>query len=186
MQPITPIEIRQKSFDKRFRGYNPEEVRAFLHALSQVWEKVMVQLSGVEAALETSTKETQRLHGVENALLKTINDAEATAHNIIEQAQKEADLKVKEAEVEARNLVLAAQEAVKTMEEKSERAKQSRKEEMEHDLAKSRKLTQAAETYRETLLQKLQHVAEDILTRAALIKSNDTLPESTHDATEEA
>jgi len=34
---ITPIEIRKKEFEKAFRGYEKEEVDAFLQALSQEW-----------------------------------------------------------------------------------------------------------------------------------------------------
>ena len=32
---ITPLEIRQKAFEKNFRGYNQDEVNAFLQTLSQ-------------------------------------------------------------------------------------------------------------------------------------------------------
>ena len=38
---VTPIEIRQKDFNKVFRGYDKEEVDAFLKSLSQEWEKLM-------------------------------------------------------------------------------------------------------------------------------------------------
>ena len=37
---ITPLEIRQKAFEKNFRGYNQDEVNAFLQTLSQEWERV--------------------------------------------------------------------------------------------------------------------------------------------------
>ena len=35
---ITPLEIRQKTFEKKLRGYDKEEVDAFLMSLSQEWE----------------------------------------------------------------------------------------------------------------------------------------------------
>ena len=38
---VTPLEIRKKSFEKVFRGYDKDEVNAFLVSLSQAWEKVM-------------------------------------------------------------------------------------------------------------------------------------------------
>ena len=38
---ITPIEIRQKTFEKHFRGYDKEEVNAFLLTLSQEWERLV-------------------------------------------------------------------------------------------------------------------------------------------------
>ena len=41
---ITPIEIRQKTFEKVFRGYDKEEVQAFLQSLSQEWERLNAEL----------------------------------------------------------------------------------------------------------------------------------------------
>jgi cell division initiation protein len=32
---VTPLEIRQKTFEKNFRGYQTDEVNAFLLTLSQ-------------------------------------------------------------------------------------------------------------------------------------------------------
>ncbi|MEL6653169.1 MAG: DivIVA domain-containing protein, partial [Bacteroidota bacterium] len=32
---ITPIEIRQQNFNKKLRGFDPEEVKAFLQGLSR-------------------------------------------------------------------------------------------------------------------------------------------------------
>jgi hypothetical protein len=43
---------------------------------------------------------------------------------------------------------------------------------MERELQRTKKMVQGAETYRDTLLQKLQHLAEDILTRSQLIERN--------------
>ena len=34
---ITPLEIRQKEFEKGFRGYDNDEVSAFLNSLSIEW-----------------------------------------------------------------------------------------------------------------------------------------------------
>jgi len=38
---ITPLEIRQKEFEKKLRGYDKEEVNAFLESLSKEWERVL-------------------------------------------------------------------------------------------------------------------------------------------------
>ena len=172
MQQITPIEIRQKSFEKSFRGYNSDEVDAFLHALAYVWEKVMKQLDEIKSILETSDREVKRLQGIENALLKTIKDAEITARNITEQAQKEAELKAREAKIEIDTLVYEAQKKSKAIEEENQKKHQHLKEQMAWESAKTKKMVQEAETYRDTLLQKLQHLAEDILTRSQLVESN--------------
>jgi len=38
---ITPLEIRQKDFEKKMRGYDKDEVNAFLQSLSQEWERTL-------------------------------------------------------------------------------------------------------------------------------------------------
>ena len=38
---ITPLEIRQKAFEKVLRGYDKDEVNAFLQTLSQEWERIL-------------------------------------------------------------------------------------------------------------------------------------------------
>ena len=172
MQQITPIEIRQKNFEKSFRGYKPDEVSAFLHALSSVWEELIARLDAVESTLEDSKKEVIRLQGVENALLKTIKDAEITAYSLIEQAKKEAQLCARETKIETERLIYEAQGAVKAIEEDSRRKHQHLEEKMAKELEKTNKMVQEAETYRDTLLQKLQHLARDILTKSQPIDSN--------------
>ncbi len=181
MQQITPIEIRQKSFEKSFRGYNPGEVDAFLHSLAYAWEKLITQLSEREAQLEVSKKETQRLQEVENALLRTITDSEVTAKNIIEQAKREAELKTKEVEraaalrtreteIKAERILHEAQERARVIEEESQQGQLRLQEQREKELERIRKTIQEAETYQDSLLQKFQYLAEDILTRSQLIR----------------
>ena len=38
---ITPLEIRQKNFEKKLRGYDKDEVSAFLLSLSNEWERLV-------------------------------------------------------------------------------------------------------------------------------------------------
>ena len=37
---ITALDIRQKTFEKAFRGLDKDEVQAFLLTLSQQWERM--------------------------------------------------------------------------------------------------------------------------------------------------
>ena len=172
MQPITPIEIRQKSFGKSFRGYRTDEVGAFLHSLAHAWEKLIAQLNEVKTALEESNQEVQRLQTMEDAILKTIKNSENTAHNIIEQAKKEADLKTRETELEIEHLLREVQDKAKAMEEDNLRRHQFAKERLARELEATKKVVQETEKYRDTLLQKLHHLAEDILTKGQSIKGS--------------
>jgi len=175
MQQITPIEIRQKSFEKSFKGYNIDEVNAFLNALAYAWEKLLTQLSDAEDALEKSGKEIKRLQGVENALLKTMKDAETTAHNIIEHAKREVGLKMRETEMNAEKVIHEAQAKAKAIEEDSQRRQIEVEGQMERSLARIKEEVQEREAYRDALLQKLRHLAEEVL-----IKSQPTTSDVQH------
>ena len=58
---ITPLEIRQKSFEKKIRGYDKEEVTAFLLSMSNEWERLIDEQKELKIKLEQSEKEVQKL-----------------------------------------------------------------------------------------------------------------------------
>ena len=105
---ITPLEIRQKSFEKVFRGNDKDEVDAFLQILSSEWEKSMDEKKELTIKLESTEKEVSKLREVENSLYKTLKTAEDTGANMIEQANKAAELQLKETKMESENIVREA------------------------------------------------------------------------------
>ena len=42
---ITALDIRQKTFEKSFRGIDRDEVQAFLNTISQQWERLGDELA---------------------------------------------------------------------------------------------------------------------------------------------
>ncbi|WP_053403965.1 DivIVA domain-containing protein [Persicobacter sp. CCB-QB2] len=119
---VTPLEIRQKSFEKVFRGYDKEEVDAFLRSLSSEWEKVIDESKELKFRLAAAEKEVEKLREVENSLFKTLKTAEDTGANIKEQANKEAEIILREAQMEAGKIVGQAQmEASRMVNEAEER-----------------------------------------------------------------
>ncbi len=103
---ITPIEIRQKTFEKNFRGYNIDEVDAFLHSLSVVWENIVSELNHLGSKLQKSKDEVIRLKSLENSLIKTIESSDTTADNIIRNAEEQATTIIEKAQLEAKKLLL--------------------------------------------------------------------------------
>src|SRR6188508_2847803 len=115
---ITPIEIRQKDFNKVFRGYDKEEVDAFLKSLSQEWEKLMDENRDVKNRLDQADREVTRLREVESSLFKTIKNAEDTGASLIDHAQRQSDLHMREAQMNAEAIMSEARtRARKTVEE---------------------------------------------------------------------
>ena len=102
---ITPLEIRQKTFEQKFRGYDKEEVDAFLQALGYEWERMYSEFRETKNKLEVAEKDVQKLREVESSLYKALKTAEDTSANMVDQANKTATLHLKEAQMDAEMLV---------------------------------------------------------------------------------
>ena len=98
---ITPLEIRQKAFEKALRGYDKDEVSAFLQSLSQEWERTLDETKEMRIKMEATEREVNKLREVESSLFKTLKTAEDTGANVIDQANKTAALILRESQLNA-------------------------------------------------------------------------------------
>jgi cell division initiation protein len=112
---ITPLEIRQKTFEKVFRGYDKDEVSAFLTSLSQEWERLIDDKKEMQLRIESLEKEVKKLHDVESSLFRTLKTAEDTGANLIEQAKKETELKIKESSLKSDEMLGSARDKAKKL-----------------------------------------------------------------------
>jgi len=152
---ITPLEIRQKTFEKAFRGLDKDEVQAFLNTLSQEWEKIIQESKELKIKLEASEKEVQKLREVESSLFKTLKTAEDTGANLIDQATKTAELHMKETQMKAEAMMNDARNKARELMEEAEDYARVTLEKMEgelHELAKG---------YRELVGQK-ENLLDDL------------------------
>lgn len=117
---ITPLEIRQKTFEKNLRGYDKDEVTAFLTTLSQEWERLQDEFREARLRLESSEREVAKLREVETSLFKTLKTAEDTGNNLIEQASKTAELQLRESQLQAEGLMYEARAKAKEIVEEAE------------------------------------------------------------------
>ncbi len=118
---ITPLEIRQKSFEKVFRGYDKDEVTAFLQVLSDEWIKSNEEKRALEIRLEAAEKEIAKLREVETSLYKTLKTAEDTGASMIEQANKAAELQLKETQIKSESMLREARAKANMIVENSEK-----------------------------------------------------------------
>lgn len=169
---ITPLEIRQKAFEKAFRGYNPDEVNAFLQTLSQEWERIVDEGKELRIKLESSEREVLKLREVESSLFKTLKTAEDTGASVIEQARQAADLGLREAQLKADAMLNEAKvKAHNTIEEAETRAKRTLTE-MEDGLKEMVENYRKLESTRDELLMELKRISQDTIERVERIKSN--------------
>ncbi|MEO1219484.1 MAG: DivIVA domain-containing protein [Bacteroidota bacterium] len=170
---ITPIEIRKKRFEKKWRGYHTDEVDAFLHAIAHAWEKMLTNLQKLEETVEYYKKEVSRLQGLESVLLKTIRIAETTAENTRAQAQKEAELIVQEAHNQATQLRQEAQQKVQALEVASKEKAADRQHHLYTQWEETRKAIRRAQAYCQDLSQRVQQLGEEILAKGQSMLQED-------------
>ncbi|MBI1805303.1 MAG: DivIVA domain-containing protein [Ignavibacteriae bacterium] len=105
MKTLLPGDIKLKEFGKRLRGFNPDEVRAFLLEVASRWdeaERRRDELDRKVVELETVVKEFRTL---EAAVRQTLLQTQETGGKAIEAARKEAQLIIQEAEMKAAHIL---------------------------------------------------------------------------------
>lgn len=102
---ITPLDIRKQEFRKVFRGYDPAEVEAFLDMVADAFEKVSRDTITQQERVEALDTEIGRFRNLERTLQETLIAAQQAAEDTRENAKKEGDLIVKEAEIVAERAI---------------------------------------------------------------------------------
>lgn len=106
---ILPMEIQRQTFTRVMRGFDPEEVRAYLTIVAE-------EVAALQGERETLAQEAQTLRAMvedhrqrENILKNTLLTAQRVSEDIKENARKEAEGVVKQAELQADRLLELAQ-----------------------------------------------------------------------------
>lgn len=94
---ITPLDVRKQEFKRVMRGYDADEVRAFLVTLADEYEAVLIDNRQLrERMLETDEKLTE-YRNLELALRDTLMTAERVTQETRETARKQGELLIEEA-----------------------------------------------------------------------------------------
>jgi len=102
---ITPIDISGHRFAKRMRGYDSEEVRSFLNLVSTEFEKVIIESNTLKERLAQIEASVVDFKERERILKETLTTAQKLAEDIKEEARKEANLRIQEAELKGTQLI---------------------------------------------------------------------------------
>lgn len=167
---VTPLEIRQKTFERTLRGYDKDEVNAFLLSLSQEWERMIDESKELRLKLETCEREVAKLREVETSLFKTLKTAEDTGANVIEQAGKAAELHVREAQMNAEAILNEARDKARNTIEDADATSRQILAEMEDNLKELVQHYKAMESHRNNMVDDLKRLANEVLDRAERAK----------------
>jgi len=105
---ITPLDIQQMVFKTSFRGYDKEEVNRFLEELAQTIESLNRDQAVQREKIVFLEQQLAELKRTEATLSSTLLSAQSLAEDVKRNAQREADLVIKEAELKASELIRQA------------------------------------------------------------------------------
>ncbi|WP_421764462.1 DivIVA domain-containing protein [Ekhidna sp.] len=160
---ITPLEIRQKDFEKKLRGYDKDEVNAFLQSLSNEWERMLEENKELTLKLKQAEKEVEKLREVESSLYKTLKTAEDTGANVIEQANKAAELHMKETKMNAEGLLSESKNKARAMIEQAEMEARQIIEELQDAVKSIEQNHRDIENHRQNALQELKNLSVTLI-----------------------
>lgn len=103
--PLTPLDIHNKEFGRRLRGYDEDEVNEFLDQIIKDYEAMIRENKELQNQLGALQEKLGHFANIEETLSKTIIVAQEAADELKNNSKKEAQLIVKEAEKNADRIV---------------------------------------------------------------------------------
>jgi len=109
---ITPLDIQQKQFPMKFRGFDVEEVYAFLEIVREEMEDLLRENASLKEQVHRAENQIKEYRDMETTLRETLMTAQQMVEEYKTNARKEAELLIREAEVKADGVMKEAQDKV--------------------------------------------------------------------------
>lgn len=109
---ITPLDIQQKQFPVKFRGFDEEEVDAFLELVREEMEELLRDNSSLREETKRLDKQLKEYKNIESTLKETLIGTQQMVEEYKNNARKEAELIRKETELKGEEILREAQEKV--------------------------------------------------------------------------
>jgi len=96
---VTPLDIQQKRFHIAFRGYERTEVEAFLDVVREEMEGLVREVTELREFRDTYDERMRDYRDREDTLKSTMITTHRLAEDVKENARKESQLMLKDAEI---------------------------------------------------------------------------------------
>ena len=105
---LTPLDILQRKFVKRWRGFEPQEVKDFLEIIAGELEDLIRENRFLEEELKKANNTLASYRERENTLKETMITAQKVTQDMKNNVKKEAEITLSEANIEAERIIGAA------------------------------------------------------------------------------
>lgn len=108
---LSPISIKNQDFGKKMRGFDPEDVIAFLEKVADEFEDLIKENESLKKLLDSAEEKLSEFRRIEKNLQETLLKAQEASTKSIESTKKQTGLMVKEAEIKASQILDKAKES---------------------------------------------------------------------------
>jgi cell division initiation protein len=109
---VTPLEIQQKQFSTRFRGFDVEEVYAFLEVVREELEELLKENSFLKEQLKRTEEQLAEYKKMDTTMRETLITMQKMVEDYETNAKRQAEIIVRDAELKADKLIREAQDKV--------------------------------------------------------------------------
>ncbi|MBM7689494.1 cell division protein DivIVA [Enterococcus ureilyticus] len=106
---LTPLDIQNKNFSSKMRGYNQDDVDDFLDQVTKDYEDSLQKTRELEKSLKHAEEKLQYFNELKDALNQSIIVAQDTADKVKTSANKESEVIVTSAENTANEMISSAE-----------------------------------------------------------------------------
>jgi cell division initiation protein len=105
---MTALDVQSHAFARRWRGYDPDEVDAFLRIVSEDYEGLVRETDSQADRLRRLERRIEELSAQEQLLKETLVSAQAMCEALRRTAERDAELRLAEVEVRAEKILDAS------------------------------------------------------------------------------
>lgn len=107
---LTPLDIHNKEFHVKLRGYDQDEVNDFLNQIIKDYEMTLQENEKLNSSLEQSNEKLKYFNDLKDSLNQSIIVAQEAADKVKANSQREADIIQREAQKEGQDAIDQANE----------------------------------------------------------------------------
>ena len=105
---ISSLDVQQKTFRERFRGYDPDDIEAFLDTVVEALRSHEIQAKTLQQRIDELDRELAGSREAEEAIKRTFLAAQRTSQEIVGEAQDKSARMVERARAESDELLRSA------------------------------------------------------------------------------
>ncbi|MGC8970582.1 MAG: DivIVA domain-containing protein [bacterium] len=118
-----PLDIQNKEFSKRLRGYDIDEVKEYLSQLADEWATLIEENKTLETRLKDLEGQLEYYKNIESLLKETLLSTQQAMNELRKTAEEERRIIISSAQNSAREIIRNAEEEKAKIEIEIERLK---------------------------------------------------------------